>query len=84
MSRNRVLCVENLFPEPFVCYRDFERNKNTIFLASFLQYKYQRIVYSPFSDRVGLSLHNILSPFLPLIDIFSVDLKFCHVHFYTL
>ena len=35
-------------------------------------------VYSPFSDRVGLPLHNILSLFL------SVDLKFCHIGFYTL
>ena len=38
---------------------------------------------SPFSDRVGLPLHNILSPFIPVMDI-SVDLKVCHVHFYTL
>ena len=31
-------------------------------------------VYSPFSDRVGLPLHNILSPFLPVMDVFSVIL----------
>ena len=32
-------------------------------------------VYSPFSDRVGLPLsHNIPSPFLPVTDVFSVDL----------
>ena len=29
-------------------------------------------VYSPFSSRVPL--HNILSPFLPAMDVFSVDL----------
>ena len=40
-------------------------------------------VYSPFSDRVGLPLHNILSPFLSAMDI-SVDLKLCHFRFYTL
>ena len=31
-------------------------------------------VYSPLSDRVGLPLHNILSPLLPLKDVFSVNL----------
>ena len=31
-------------------------------------------VYSPFSDRVGLHLHNIPSPFLPVIYVFSVNL----------
>ena len=31
-------------------------------------------VYSSFSDRFGLPLHNILSPVLPVMDIFSVDL----------
>ena len=41
-------------------------------------------VYSPFSNRVGLPLHNILSPFLSVMDIFFVDLKFCHICFYTL
>ena len=41
-------------------------------------------VYSPFSDGVVLPLHNIHSPFLPVMDIFFVDLKFCHIHFYTL
>ena len=33
-------------------------------------------VYSPFSNRVGLPHHNILSPFIPVMDIFAVDLKF--------
>ena len=41
-------------------------------------------VYCPFSDRVGLPLHNILSPFLSVMAILFVDLKFCHIHFYTL
>ena len=43
-------------------------------------------VYSPFSDRAGLPLHNIHipSPFTSIMDIFSVDLKFGHIHFYTL
>ena len=41
-------------------------------------------VYSPFSDRVGLSLHIIPSPFLTVMDIFFVDLKFGHICFYTL
>ena len=36
-------------------------------------------VHGPFSDRVGLPLHNILSPFLSVMDIFFVDLKFCHI-----
>ena len=40
-------------------------------------------VYSPFSDRVGLPLHNIPSPFISIMDIF-VDLKFGHIRFYTL
>ena len=31
-------------------------------------------VYSPFSERVGLHLHNIPSPFLPVMHVFSVDL----------
>ena len=31
-------------------------------------------VYVPFSDRVGHPLHNILSPFLPVMNVFSVDL----------
>ena len=43
-------------------------------------------VYSPFSDRVGLPLHNIHIPslFTSTMDIFFVDLKFGHIHFYTL
>ena len=43
-------------------------------------------VYSPFSDRVGLPLHNIHipSPFTSIMDIFFVDLKFGHICFYTL
>ena len=43
-------------------------------------------VYSSFSDRVGLPLHNIHnpSPFTSIMDIFFVDLKFGHIHFYTL
>ena len=41
-------------------------------------------VYSPFPDRVGVPLHNIISPFLPVMDIFSVDFKFSHICFYTL
>ena len=32
-------------------------------------------VYGPFSNRVGLPLHNILSPFIYVMDIFIVDLK---------
>ena len=42
-------------------------------------------VYSPFSDRVGLPLHNIHnpSPFTSIMDIFFVDLKFGHIHFYN-
>ena len=42
--------------------------------------------YSPFSDRFGLPLHNIHnpSPFTSIMDIFFVDLKFGHIHFYTL
>ena len=43
-------------------------------------------VYSPFSDRVGLPLHNIHipSPLSSIMDIFFVDLKFGHIRFYTL
>ena len=43
-------------------------------------------VYSQFSDRVGLPLHNIHnpSPFTSIMDIFFVDLKLGHIHFYTL
>ena len=44
-----------------------------------------RMLY-PFgaSDRVGPLLHNIPSPFLSVMDIFFVDLKFGHIRFYTL
>ena len=45
---------------------------------------YMLSVYSPFCDRVVLPLHNILSPFISVIDMFFVDLKFCHIRFYTL
>ena len=38
------------------------------------------LVYRPFSDRVGLPL-NFSSPVFPVMDIFSVDLKCCHVRF---
>ena len=39
-------------------------------------------VYSPFSDRVGLPLHNIPSPLLSVIDIFFVVVRLSvHVHF---
>ena len=38
-------------------------------------------VYSPFSDRVGFPLHNIISQFFSVMDILSVDLQFCHIHF---
>ena len=41
-------------------------------------------VYSPFSDRVGRPLHNILSPFLSVMDIFSVDLTFYHIRLYSI
>ena len=43
-------------------------------------------VYSPFSDRAGLPLHNIHIPslFTAIMDIFFVDLKFDHIRFYTL
>ena len=42
-------------------------------------------VYSPFSDRVGVPLHNIHipSPFTSIMDIFFVDLKFGHIRFYN-
>ena len=40
-------------------------------------------VYSPFSDRIGLPVHNTPSPFLSVMDIFFVNLKFCHIRFYT-
>ena len=47
---------------------------------------YKLSVYSPFSERVGLPLHNIHipSPFPSIMDIFLVDFKFCHIRFYTL
>ena len=41
-------------------------------------------VYSPFSDRAGLPLHNIPSPFLSVTDIFFVNPKFYHIRLYTL
>ena len=48
-------------------------------------YIYILSVYSPFSDRVGLPLHNIHIPsqFTSIVDIF-VDLKFGNIRFYTL
>ena len=30
-------------------------------------------VYSPFSDRVGVPVYNIYSPFLPNVDVFDVS-----------
>ena len=36
------------------------------------------------SDRVGLLLHNSSSPFLPVMDIFSVNLQLRHIRFHTL
>ena len=59
-----------------------ERSSECQFVRSSMTYIYYWFI-SPFSDRVGLPLHNILSPFIPVMNI-SVDLKFCHVHFYTL
>ena len=57
---------------------------NSLFFL--LHFEYILTVYSPFSDRVGLPLHNIHnpSPFTSIMDIFFVDLKFGHIHFYTL
>ena len=36
-------------------------------------------VYSPFSDRVGLPLYNIMSPFLPVMDVVAVAVD-PHLH----
>ena len=49
-------------------------------------YVYILSLYYPFSDRVGLPLHNIHIPslFTSIMDIFFVDLKFGHMCFYTL
>ena len=54
---------------------------NTLYI-----YIYILSVYSPFSDRVGLPLHNIHipSPFTSIMDIFFADLKFGYIRFYTL
>ena len=30
-------------------------------------------IYGPFSDRVGLPIHNIISPFHPVIDVISIN-----------
>ena len=49
-----------------------------------LIYIYILSVYSPFSDRVGRTFHNILYLFPPVMDIFSVHLMVCHIQFYTL
>ena len=49
-----------------------------------LKVQYILSVYSPFSDRVRLSVHNIPSPFLSLMGIFFFDLKFGHICFYIL
>ena len=48
-------------------------------------YIYMLSAYSPFSDRIGLPLHNIHipSPFTSIMDIFFVDLKYGHIRFYT-
>ena len=56
--------------------------ENIIYLKSILYYIYYRVIV-PFSDRVGLPLHNIPSPFPSVMDIFFVDLKFGHIRFYT-
>ena len=49
-------------------------------------YIYILSVYSLFSDRVGLPLHNIHIPslFTSIMDIFFDNLKFSHIRFYTL
>ena len=49
------------------CIMNASSNANTLI-------GYILSVYSPFSDRVGLPLHNIPSPLLSVIDIFFVDL----------
>ena len=56
---------------------DFANRNGMVYILS---------VYSPFSDRVGLPLHNIHipSPFTSIMDIFFVNLKFCQICFYTL
>ena len=56
----------------------------TIKLIYISNQRYILSVYSPFSDRVGLTVQNIPSPFLSAMDIFFVDLKFGHIRFYTL
>ena len=45
-------------------------------------YIYVLSVYSPFSDRVGLPLHNILSPFIYIIIIF-IQSPISNVHIET-
>ena len=64
------------------------RRESFIYLKSYTSQMWYIIlllisVYSPFSDRVGLPLNNIISPFIPVMDIFSVDLKFCYIRLYT-
>ena len=66
---------------------DFSNESGELVLSlSIYIYIYILSVYSPFSDRVGLPLHNIHipSPFSSIMDNFFVDLKLGHIYFYTL
>ena len=54
-----------------VSYRNTNTFKTHLTLTGKRPGRYILSVYSPFSDRVGLPLHNIISLFLHVMDIFS-------------
>ena len=68
-----------------LCYENWQTDIPHLLLILIWLYRYIYIyilsVYSPFSDRVGLPLHNIHipSPFTSIMDIFFVDLEFDHI-----
>ena len=82
-SINNINIVAKFYESPYLIYKK-EQYRSSIY--SKMINIYILSVYSPFSDRVGLPLHNIHnpSPFTSIMDVFFVDLKFGHIHFYTL
>ena len=41
-------------------------------------------VYSPFTDRIGLPLHNIMYPFLPVLDVFCPSEVLPHLRLHSI
>ena len=71
-------CHYNHMIKKFICNKYINKH-----LTHHYFYYILLSIYSPFSYRVRLPLHNIPSPFISVVDIFFGDLKFCHICFYN-